>query len=229
MAERRPSIRIWDLPVRLFHWALAALVIAAWITGELGRLDLHMILGELILTLVIFRLAWGLVGSPTARFATFIAGPRAALGHLRELLGWVRRRPPADAWRAHFGHTALGGWMVAAMLVALATQTGTGLFSSDEIMTDGPLNHLVSGDTAHRLGWVHWIGSWLIPALVLLHVAAAFFYLWRGRENLIGPMITGRKPVPAGSGGADQRFASPWLALALLIAALAIVRAILSL
>jgi cytochrome b len=226
-AEGRP-VAVWDLPTRIFHWSLAALVCAAWITGKLGQLDLHMKIGETILALVLFRIAWGLVGSRYSRFGRFLVGPRTAIDHARELWAETRRGAAGVQSSARVGHTALGGWMVVAMLLALSVQTGSGLFATDEIVTDGPLNHLVGSATAHWLNRIHWIGSWLVPTLVLIHVAAALFYLLRVRENLILPLITGRKSVPADAAGIEFPFVSPWLALALLVLAAGIVWAIIS-
>jgi cytochrome b len=226
-AAGRP-VAVWDLPTRVFHWALVALVCAGWITGKLGRLDVHMKIGEAILALVLFRIAWGLVGSRYSRFGRFLVGPRKAIDHARQLCAEARRGAAAARLSAQVGHTALGGWMVVAMLLALAVQTGTGLFASDEIVTDGPLNHLVGSATAHWLDRIHSIGGWLIPTLVAIHVAAALFYLLRVRENLILPLITGRKRVPADATGIEFPFVNSSLALGLLVLAAAIVWAIIS-
>ena len=225
----RRRVAIWDLPTRLFHWLLAALVCAAWITGQLDKLDIHMWIGEAILALIIFRIAWGLVGSRHSRFRDFLAGPRTVWIHIREMIDVLRRGPAGSHKHAGQGHTALGGWMILLMLLVLLAQTGAGLFATDDIVTDGPLNHLVASRTGKLLSSIHSIGGTVILIMGLVHVAVALFYLWRKRENLILPMITGRKNIPADMAGDEGRFASPWLALALFIVALALVRAIISL
>ena len=111
MADKRaPSIRVWDLPVRLFHWALVVLMAISYFTGRAGDdwMKFHFWSGYAILTLILFRIAWGFLGSTTARFADFVKGPAAAIGHLRELLG---RDRPREA-----GHNPMGGAMVVMLL-----------------------------------------------------------------------------------------------------------------
>jgi cytochrome b len=192
-AEGGPvSVRVWDLPVRLFHWLLVISVATSWATAELGWMRVHFLSGYTILTLLLFRLGWGIVGSYPARFATFVKGPRAALDHLRELRLPPDRAPPV------LGHNPLGGWMVVTLLLVLLTQAGSGLFTSDDIMVDGPLVDLVSGATVKTLSTVHRLLFKLIFALAAIHVAVIAAYLLIRGENLVRPMITGRKPVPVG-------------------------------
>jgi len=110
--------KVWDLPVRLFHWILVVLIASSWLTQEFGKMDVHMWIGEWILTLLIFRLVWGLIGSDTARFSHFLRSPFEALRHLMHM---TRREPDTEV-----GHNAAGGWMVLAMLGLIAVQTGSG-------------------------------------------------------------------------------------------------------
>jgi cytochrome b len=227
--EPRRSVPVWDAPTRLFHWLLAVLVCAGWATGQLGILDVHMRIGESILALVIFRIAWGLAGSRHSRFRDFVVGPRAIRAHMREMLLVLRRGPGGTSSAGKTGHSALGGWMILTMLLVFLAQAGAGLFASDEIMIDGPLNHLAGSAAAKLLTSIHWYGSRLILVLVLAHVAAALFYLLRKRENLILPLITGRKSVPESAAATDTRHASPWLALVLLALSVALVWGIISL
>ena len=138
--ERRDAsvtIKVWDAPVRLFHWLLAVLVAVSVSTGYIGGnvMRWHVWSGCAILGLLIFRLLWGFAGSTTARFAHFVRGPRAALGYARGLLSRSPSHTP--------GHNPLGGWMVLLLLASAALQAGTGLFSNDDIATEGPLDHLV--------------------------------------------------------------------------------------
>jgi len=202
------TLRAWDLPVRLFHWALVILLVCSVTTGLLGGnlMKWHMRSGYAILTLVLFRLMWGAFGSPTARFASFVRGPSAAIEHLRDL---AARRPSF-----HLGHNPLGGWMVLVMLGVILFQAGTGLFANDDIATEGPLYYLVSKDLSDRLTTLHKLDVKILYALAGLHVAAIAFY-WAGRgENLVKPMFTGLKSPP-GQPIEDAPFASPWRALAL--------------
>ncbi len=219
----RRRVAVWDLPTRLFHWLLVALFVALWITGTNDMFDWHMWIGRVVLMLIVFRVAWGLVGSRHSRFSDFVVGPKAGVVHLREILRIAVRGAAGGDGTHRTGHTRLGGWMILVMLALLLAQTLSGLFATDDITVYGPLNHLVSSRTARILSVYHSIAFNVILALVVIHIAAAFFYLIRKRENLIWPLITGRTMVPTEATAREDKFASPWLALALLIAAALIV------
>lgn len=224
MADKRDqSIRVWDLPVRLFHWTLVVLIGVSYFSARAGGdwMNLHFWSGYTILTLVLFRIAWGFVGSTTARFSDFVKGPSAAIAHLRELLG---RDRPREA-----GHNPLGGAMVVALLFAVLLQVAAGLFSADTDLgtVNGPLANLIADKWVDRLTSFHkfWIN--ILLAMVALHVLAAVVYLVWKRQNLIGAMITGRKPlddvVPPGKPAPKLFFAPGRLAVSLLLAAAAVV------
>ena len=202
-----PTVRVWDLPVRLFHWSLVLLVPALWWTAENDRMELHILLGEIMLGMILFRLLWGLLGSSTARFSRFVKGPRAVLRYLR------------GGGRA-FGHNPLGGWSVVLMLLALAVQVGLGLFASDEDgIYAGPLSrHMPDLESAHTLAERHETMFWVIVALIALHVLAILWYRLAKRDDLITPMVTGRGQ--AGESGEALVPAPFWrLLLALALAA----------
>lgn len=184
------SIAVWDLPTRLFHWLLVALFAFSWASAELGgnAMEWHMLSGYGLLGLVLFRLLWGVAGSTTARFGQFVRG-RAAI------LAYARTFARKDA-AASVGHNPLGGWMVVAMLALLLLQGTTGLFANDDIVTEGPLYHLVSKEVSDALTELHEGVFNVLLTLVAIHVGAIFFYLLFKRDNLIRPMITGRKEVP---------------------------------
>jgi cytochrome b len=118
-------VLVWDLPTRLFHWTLVAAVAGCWWTGERGPMETHALLGYVVLALLLFRLAWGLVGSETARFSSFLRGPGAALTHARHFL----RRGPLEA---EAGHNPIGGYSVLLLLLLLIVQAVSGLFLYDE-------------------------------------------------------------------------------------------------
>ena len=187
--ERSPerAVMVWDLPTRLFHWLVVALVITCLVTGRIGGsyMGTHMFSGYAVLTLLLFRLTWGVVGGHHARFATFVRGPLSVLRYAANLLG-------KDAPR-YLGHNPLGGWSVLAMLVALALQASTGLFANDDIFTEGPLYPLVSKAASDVLTRIHKINDGVLLFLVVVHVLAVFFYLIVKGDNLIKPMITGVK------------------------------------
>lgn len=184
----RPVV-VWDLPVRLFHWALALLVVFSFTTGKIGGawMEWHLRSGYAILALLLFRFAWGLVGSDSARFGSFLRGPRAALDYARATLGGRHPRVP--------GHNPLGGWMVLVMLAVLALQAATGLFSDDEIATQGPLAVKVSNATVSRMSAIHAVNEWIIAGLVVLHLAAIAIYRVVLRANLVPAMLHGRMEV----------------------------------
>lgn len=176
-------VRIWDLPTRLFHWSLAVLVVFSIVTAHIGGawIDWHFRSGYAVLALIAFRIAWGFVGGRHARFANFLRGPSGIAAALR------------GESAPHAGHNPLGGLSVIAMLALIGAQAVGGLFANDDIASEGPLVRLVSKATSDTITTLHRINEKLIIALVVLHVAAIFFYLWRKRTNLVRPMITGDK------------------------------------
>jgi cytochrome b len=213
MRTARPdpnSVPVWDLPVRLFHWVLVALVVFSFVTAQIGgnAMQYHEWSGFTILALVVFRVAWGFAGGTHARFVDFLRGPRAVLAYAGALL---RGEP-----RFFAGHNPLGGWMVVALLACLLVQTGTGLFANDDIMIEGPLAKHLSKETSDLLTGIHHANFAVLATLVSLHVAAALYYLLVKRDNLIRPMFTGRKQPPQGADAPPATRGSTLLAAALL-------------
>jgi len=211
-------VKVWDAPVRLFHWLIVLLFAFMYATGKVKGdwLDWHMRGGYAILALVLFRLLWGFFGSTHARFSSFLSGPAAALQFAKKLAS----RAPAPV----AGHNPLGGWMVIALLIVLGVQAGTGLFANDDILVEGPLASLVSKDMSNRLtSWHYWNFN-LLQVLVAVHVLAVIYHLRVMKEDLVGAMFTGVKHLPADTAAATKgRIGNPWLALALLlVAALAV-------
>jgi cytochrome b len=194
-------VRVWDLPTRLFHWALVALVATSFVTGKVGgnAMTWHLYSGYAILALVAFRIVWGFVGGRESRFATFLKGPGAVLRYARTLADRAAPR--------HAGHNPLGGWSVVLMIASLATQAGTGLFASDDIFVEGPLAAKVSGATVALATRIHNWNQWVLIVLVSLHVAAIAFYALFKRENLVRPMLTGRKTLDGPAADTPNRTA----------------------
>jgi cytochrome b len=188
------TIRVWDLPTRLFHWLLALAVIGAIITANIGgnAMAWHFRLGYCIFALLVFRLLWGVIGGRWSRFASFMYAPGTVLRYLR---GQQR-----DGERLDVGHSPTASFSVFALLAFLTLQVATGLVADDEIDNVGPLNKFVSSDLAGQASsWHVELGQWLIIALVTLHVLAILFYLVRKGINLVGPMLSGDKALPAGT------------------------------
>jgi cytochrome b len=180
---------VWDIFIRLFHWTLAASILFAWWSGEEGGnwMDWHMQAGYLVLALMLFRLIWGFIGTPHARFRDFVRPPRETLNYARALL--------AGREAGYLGHNPLGGWMVVVLLVLCLVQAGTGLFATDDIFTEGPLTGLVSSDMASALTRIHKLNFNLLLAAVALHLAGVIYHQRFKREPLVQGMIHGRKPV----------------------------------
>lgn len=225
------DVRAWDLPTRLFHWTLVLLMIGAYLSRRLGDpsmtwsgglpklafdgtgLTWHKGIGYAILILIVYRVLWGFVGGSTARFSAFVAGPAKALGYGRD---FASGRP-----RHFLGHNPLGGTMVIVLLAALAGQAMLGLMSYDDHDTmDG-------GALASRVGdaWSAVFTRWHMKAfdviliLVAAHIAANLVYLLWKRENLIRPMVTGRKPAKAYEDQRQAEFGSCGRALVCLVVA----------
>lgn len=178
--------KVWDLPTRLVHWSFVACVAFSWWSVENKQLEWHVWSGLTLLGLLVFRIYWGFAGPETARFSHFVKGPAAVVGYLGKLF--------KPNYRAAFGHNPLGALSVIALLLALVTQVGLGLFATDtDYLYSGPLNHLVDGDTADELTDWHEDFFNVLLALIGLHLAAIAFYLVAKRINLIGPMLTGRR------------------------------------
>jgi cytochrome b len=179
--------RIWDLPTRLFHWLLAALVIFSFTTGKLGGdwLTWHFRSGYAIASLLLFRLLWGFVGSRYARFASFLPSPSRIWATMRSS---GSRSVPVNA-----GHSEIGTLSVYALLIVLILQVATGVFTNDGTFTEGPWVKFVSEALSNRLSTIHYYNHWAIVGLTALHVAAIAYYLLARKEDLLTPMLTGDK------------------------------------
>lgn len=204
MAEavvKTTRIRLWDWPVRLVHWSLAALIAALWWTWKTDQMAIHERLGYLALALLVFRLFWGVAGASTARFAGFVKGPAAVGAYVRKLFG--------KGGEPVVGHNPLGGWSVVALLGTVLAEVTIGLFVQDtDGIESGPLAKFVSYDTADQARHLHGLVFNLLLALIAIHVAAIAFYLLVKRENLVGPMLTGSRRFETAV--AAPRFAPPW-------------------
>jgi cytochrome b len=212
-----PRVLVWDLPTRAFHWTLAAAVIGLVISAKIGgnAMVWHMRLGLVVLALLTFRIVWGLVGGRWSRFASFIYAPAAVLRYLRG------EHRPGDHFEV--GHSPLGALSVFALIALLLVQVGTGLISDDEIATTGPLNRYVASATGiAATGWHKGYGQWILLGLVGLHVVAIIIYKLRGK-NLLTPMITGDKLLPASVPATQDSLASRSLAVVVLAACAALV------
>jgi len=182
------TVRVWDLPTRIFHWILAFFVVALLVTAKIGgsAMKWHFLLGYGVLTLLLFRLVWGLVGGHWSRFSSFHFAPDKLSRYLR---GHTDHS-------VLVGHNPLGSFSVLAMLLFLLLQVATGLYSDDEIAASGPFTALVSNALVSQATYYHKeIGQFILISLISVHIIAIFVYLLHKRQNLISPMLLGDKQV----------------------------------
>lgn len=209
--------RIWDVPTRMFHWLLAASIVASWATAELSDtlMQVHMWLGYWTLGLVIYRILWGVIGSRHARFVSFLKGPGTIFRYARSLVDGSHRESA--------GHNPMGGWMVAVMLALAGAQAVSGLFSSDDLTAFGAWSGGVSERTSNQMTGFHELNFNLIVAAVGAHLVAIGVYQFGLGKDLIGPMLTGHKSEPRVT-AQDAIPGTPWLraALAALLAGAAV-------
>ncbi|MBO6563874.1 MAG: cytochrome b/b6 domain-containing protein [Pseudomonadales bacterium] len=182
--------RVWDLPVRLFHWSLVILITISIYTGENGgfnEMDYHMLSGYAVLALILFRIFWGFLGSRHARFSDFFK-PTEIAAYTSALFSREKDEPKP-------GHNPLGGLSVVAILLVLLIQASTGLFANDDIFLEGPLTHLVEDEMSDDLTTVHYYASRILYALIFLHLAAILYHQFIRKDRLLLPMITGKRKV----------------------------------
>jgi cytochrome b len=198
---------VWDLPTRIFHWALVVCVVGSFVSVKIGgnAMDWHGRFGVTIVGLLVFRLVWGFVGSTYARFSQFVRGPGAIQAYLQ------------GRWQG-VGHNPLGALSVLAMLGTLLLLVATGLFANDDIAFDGPLYKLVGKDFSDRAAGIHRLIEPLTILLVLVHLGAIAFYVRVRKEALIMSMITGSK-VGAGETAKGGGIAAFCVALVIALAA----------
>lgn len=203
------KIKVWDVPTRVFHWLLVILIAAAWWTGEERDLDWHSRIGFTLLILIVFRLVWGFIGSSTARFSSFVKGPQA-------ILAYLRGSSPHPV-----GHNPLGALSVLALLGLIAAVVGLGLIATDEDGIDpGPLAYLVSAEISEGATDLHETAFDLLLVLIAIHIAAIFYYWLVKHDNLVGPMLTGRRELR--DAREPMRTVPAWRFLLAVILALAI-------
>ncbi len=182
----RYPTRVWDLPTRIFHWSLLACIVGLFLTVNLGVewMPWHFRCGYAVMTLLLFRIIWGFVGGRWSRFASFIYAPSTVWAYFQG-----RGKPEHSV-----GHNPMGAGSVFALLGFLALQVASGLFSDDDASNTGPLTKYISNARVSLLTWYHKeVGSKLLIALIVLHIAAVLFYLYKKKENLVQPMLHGDK------------------------------------
>jgi cytochrome b len=182
-------VRVWDIPIRVFHWLIVALVAAAYATWRLNWMVWHGWIGDAVLALVLFRLLWGFFGGETARFSGFLTSPGKAFQHLKRAF---RREPDHQV-----GHNPAGGWMVLLLLALLLAETLTGLYVANDIADEGPMTEMAPAWVANAITSAHAILWDALLAAIVLHVLAIAAFAAIKGQNLVRPMITGTKVLPA--------------------------------
>ncbi|MCL1090015.1 cytochrome b/b6 domain-containing protein [Shewanella profunda] len=204
------KVKVWDLPTRIFHWAMVMLMGLLWWSADAGEMQWHQIFAYSLLGLIAFRLLWGFVGSDTSKFSHFIYHPKIAFKYLKE----VRTRGVSVV----LGHNPIGGYMVVVLIAVISLQLVTGLFATDDIFTEGPLYSYVSSDTSAFMTWLHKTNFNLILLLSIIHILAVIIHAIKG-DKLVGAMLTGYKKLPRPELSSNEQvnpmFKSEWIALVL--------------
>jgi cytochrome b len=188
MSNASRVVHVWDAPTRLFHWLIAVLVAAAYATWRVNWMVWHGWVGDVLLTLLLFRLLWGFFGSETARFSRFLASPRTAVLYLVHA---PRREPDRQV-----GHNPAGGWMVLLLLFLLLGETLTGLYVANDIADVGPFTEITPAPVANAIDALHAIFWDALLVAIALHLLTILAYAAAKRQNLLLPMITGTKVLP---------------------------------
>lgn len=181
----KKEVAVWDIWIRIFHWTLVALIGFSWLSAELGGnwMIWHTQAGFVTAGLIIFRLIWGLAGSWSARFSHFIRSPKQIISYLK-----------GEDKTEHLSHNPLGALGVVAILLLIALQVVTGLFSNDDIFIEGPFAYLVSYETSLDITEIHETLFNLLMLILAMHIGAVIYHQKIRKEPLIQSMFHGRKP-----------------------------------
>jgi len=203
--EISTPIKVWDLPTRLFHWALVCCVLGLLISAQIGgaAMNWHFRFGYGVLSLVVFRLVWGFVGGQWSRFGSFAFSPATVLRYLRG-----KRLPEQE-----IGHNPLGALSVFALLLFLLLQVSAGLLADDEISNAGPLVKYASSVLVNNATFYHKsVGKFILLGLIVLHISAIAFHYFFKKDNLVTPMIKGFKEIQVKTTGSRDDTKSRLLA-----------------
>jgi cytochrome b len=184
--DRPALVPVWDVPIRLFHWSIVALLAVSWLSADQGYMTVHLWSGLTLLALLLFRIGWGIVGSTTARFSDFLHPPRQVIGYLKGLRSGDKI--------LYAGHNPAGGVMVVLMIAVLLAQVVTGLFANDSVRFQAPFALWVTEEASNQATNLHGAIFNIILVLIWCHVVAVGFYLFVKGDNLVWPMLHGKKP-----------------------------------
>lgn len=212
-------VLVWDIAIRFFHWLLAFMMVGLFYTGLTGEMVWHFRLGYSIFALILFRISWGFFGGTYARFNSF-------LFHPLEIFDYFKNFFNPNPLKDYLGHNPVGGLSVIVLLSLILVQAISGLFSTDDIASEGPLYLLVSNKVANFFTKIHKFNFKLLIPLILIHIGAIYFYFLYKKENLIKPMITGYKTTKENS---ILKPVKIWVAFMLLFLSIGIVALIVNL
>ncbi|MCU7800979.1 MAG: cytochrome b/b6 domain-containing protein [gamma proteobacterium symbiont of Lucinoma myriamae] len=188
--KQETRVRVWDIPIRLFHWILVSCFIIAWLTLDNRYLDIHIFVGYLMGGLILFRILWGFIGGPYVRFRDFSFNWSEVKDYLK---GVLNKCPPR-----FLGHNPAGSWAIYLLLGLGLSITVTGLLAFGGEERQGPLAGLLNypqGRLAHELH--EWL-AWLMLGIVIIHLIGVLVESLLHRENLVAAMLTGFKLSDAG-------------------------------
>ena len=211
-SQKLTPLKIWDIPVRIFHWSLVVLFATAYVTNALGTnyFKYHLWSGYAIIVLVSFRIVWGVIGTYHARFINFVRNPITTIKYAISVFKKTDKH--------YAGHNPLGAIMVVVLLAAILTQAITGLFTNDEIFNLGPLYGYISDDLSLSLTSLHRKLFYWILGAVVLHIIAVLVHVFFKRDNIIKSMFTGEKAKKGLNGEKSIRSSRIWLALIIVVA-----------
>jgi len=209
--QNTTAVRVWDLPTRLFHLLFGLCVAGLIATGEIGgpAMTVHFWLGYSALSLLLFRLVWGIVGGHWSRFVNFIPSPSSLFLYLSNAAHPSRTEP--------VGHNPLGALSVVTMLGLVLLQIFSGFMSDDDISVSGPWSTWVPSSWVELATQYHTeVGKILLFALLALHIGSVLFYKYFQSNDLITPMVTGDKDLPASTHPSRDTGSSRLFALSVL-------------
>ena len=182
--ESKKLIKVWDLPIRIFHWLLVAGFFVAYLTEE-ELLTVHVWAGYLVLGLLIFRLLWGFVGNDYARFASFLCSPAKSFAYVKDASALKSKR--------YLGHNPAGAAMIVLLIISLLLTVLSGLvvYAADQNL--GPLAGMVGSSNEKLWEEAHEIMANFTLLLVIVHVAGVAFESLVHGENLVNAMWNGYK------------------------------------
>ena len=206
------NIKVWEWSIRVFHWCLPLLIFLLWFSQDQGEMERHFLFGQILLAMLVYRVIWGFIGTPYARFKHFLYGPKAFLAYFKHFFSSNKPR--------YLSHNPMGGFMVLVLMGGVIFQLMTGLFTTDDIFTFGPLYETVSRSTSAWMSRWHYLFFDGLLVLIGLHLAAILLYKIRG-EGLVKAMFSGKKEATEQdqdqlAAEAMQNF--PWLRFVLAVA-----------